>query len=57
MQLWKRFENNLTNQRSSTTSAPPCVRSSTPYAENKGMIWLIGLLITAASAAWGFYKH
>ena len=27
------------------------------YAENKGMIWLIGLLITAASAAWGFLKH
>src|SRR6266481_5278729 len=41
-------------------SPPKVVRwrwLETYYAENKGMIWLIGLLITAASAVWGFLKH
>jgi hypothetical protein len=40
---------------------PPKVVSwkwlETNYSENKGMIWLIGLLITAASAAWGLLRH
>jgi hypothetical protein len=29
----------------------------TYYAENRGMIWLVGILTTAAAAAWHFLKH
>jgi hypothetical protein len=41
-------------------SPPKVVRwrwLETYYAENKGMIWLIGLLITVASATWGLLRH